>query len=62
MDLLRIPDDLVIYDMMALGYPAAQPKPRIVRERAEFTHYDRYDSAKHRTDEQVKDFLRSLRK
>jgi hypothetical protein len=62
MDLLGIPDDLVIYDMMALGHPAAQPKPRIVRDRAELAHYDRYDSAKRRTDGEVRDFLRSLRK
>jgi nitroreductase len=62
MDLLGIPDDLVVYDMMALGHPAAQPKPRIVRDREELTHYDRYDPAKHRTDEQVRDFLRSLRR
>ena len=62
MDLLGIPDDLVIYDMMALGHKAAEPKPRIVRDRAEFTHYDRYDSTKHRTDEEVREFLRSLRR
>lgn len=62
MDLLGIPDDFVIYDMMALGHAAAQPKPRMVRDPAEFTHYDRYDSAKYRTSEQVTEFLRSLRR
>jgi nitroreductase len=62
MELLGIPDDLVVYDMMALGYAAAPPKPRIVRERAELTHYDSYDMTKYRTDEQVREFLRSLRK
>ncbi len=62
MELLGIPDDLVIYDMMALGYAAAPPKPRFVRERAEFTHYDHYDHTKHRTDEQVREFIRRLRK
>ena len=62
MELLGIPDNLVIYDMMALGYAAAPPRPRIVRERAELTHYDRYDMAKSRTDEQVTEFLRSLRR
>jgi len=61
-ELLGIPEDLVVYDMMALGHPAVQPKPRIVRERAEITHYDHYDLTKHRTDEQVKEFLRGLRK
>lgn len=62
MDLLEIPDDLVIYDMMVVGHPAAAPKPRIVRDKAEFTHHERYDSSKRRTDEQVREFLRSLRR
>lgn len=59
---LGIPDDFFIYDTMALGHPAAQPKPRIVRALADMTHYERYDQAKYRTDAQVRDFLVSLRK
>jgi nitroreductase len=62
MDALGVPDDLVVYDMMALGHPAAQPKPRIVRGREELIHRERYDMAKYRTCEQVMEFLRSLRK
>jgi nitroreductase len=61
-DLLGIPDKLVIYDMMALGYPADEPKPRLVREKAEIVHYERYDKAKYRNDAQIRDFLVSLRK
>jgi nitroreductase len=61
-EVLGIPDKLVIYDAMAVGYPAEQPKPRLVRERADLVHYGRYDKAKYRSDEQIKDFLISLRK
>jgi len=61
-ELLGIPDKLVIYDAMAVGYPAEQPRPRLVRERADMVHYERYDRAKYRTDEQIKDFIISLRK
>ena len=61
-ELLGIPDKLVIYDAMAVGYPGDQPRPRLVRERAEMVHYERYDRAKYRTDEQIRDFLISLRK
>ena len=61
-ELLEIPDKLVIYDTMAVGYPADQPKPRLVRERAEMVHYGRYDKAKYRSDERIRDFIVSLRK
>jgi len=62
METLGIPSDLVIYDTMALGYPAMQPRPRIVRDRSELVHHEHYDQARYRTDEQVMDFLRSLRR
>lgn len=58
---LGIPEELEIYDMMAVGYPAHQPRPRLVRERKELVHYDSYDRAKFRTPEQVKNFIISLR-
>ena len=61
-ELLGIPDKLVIYDMMAVGYPGDQPRPRLVREKHEIVHYDRYDKAKYRNNDQVKDFIISLRK
>jgi nitroreductase len=61
-ELLGIPQKLEIYDMMALGYPAYQPKPRLVRDRAEMVHDGRYDQAKYRSDEEIKEFIIALRK
>jgi nitroreductase len=61
-DLLGIPDGYHIYDMLGLGYPAAEPKPRVVRDLDALTHLERYDQAKHRTDEQIRDWLISLRR
>ncbi len=61
-ELLGIPKRIDIYDMMALGYPAHQPRPRLVRERAEILHYGRYDQRKYRSDEEIKKFIISLRK
>jgi nitroreductase len=61
-DLLGIPEGYRIYDMLGLGYPAMEPKPRLVREREAMTHYERYDPAKYRTDEQIREWLVSLRK
>ena len=59
--LLSIPEDFVVYDMLAVGYPDTQPAPRLVREREAMTHYERYDQAKYRTDEQIRKYLISLR-
>ncbi|MDP2744438.1 MAG: nitroreductase family protein [Dehalococcoidia bacterium] len=60
--LLGIPQDMEVHDMMVLGYPAGQPSPRIVRPREEMVHRDGYDISKHRTDEQIKQFVISLRR
>jgi nitroreductase len=59
-ELLGIPEELEIYDMMVVGYPAAQPRPRLVRAGKETVHYDHYDETKFRTDAKVKDFILTL--
>ena len=61
-DLLGIPDGYLIYDMLGLGHPAIEAKPRLVRDREAMTHYERYDQAKYRTDEQVREWLIDLRR
>jgi nitroreductase len=60
-DLLKIPKELEIYDMLAVGYPDFEPKPRLVRAKEEMIHYDYYDEGKSRTDEKVNDFIAQLR-
>jgi nitroreductase len=57
-DLLGIPRELVLYDMLAVGYPAQEPTPRFMRAKEELVHYDHYDKSKFRTDDEVRDFLR----
>ncbi len=59
---LGIPDGYHIYDMLGLGYPAMEPKPRAVRELEALTHHERYDPNKYRTDEQIREWLVSLRR
>ena len=61
-ELLGIPKKIEIYDMMAIGYPAYQPRPRLVRDRTEIVHYERYDERKYRSDEEIKNFIIKLRK
>jgi len=60
--LLNIPEGFKIYDMMAVGYPAYQLGPRSPREINEMIHYEQYDQSKLRTDQQIKDFIKNLRK
>jgi len=60
-ELVGIPSELEIYETIAIGYPAYEPKPRPVREKEEILHYDYYDKTRFRTDEEVKAFIRSLR-
>jgi 5,6-dimethylbenzimidazole synthase len=61
-ELLEIPQKLDIYDMLVVGYPAAQPKERFVRDRAEMVHYGRYNKDKYRSDEEIRDFIVRLRR
>jgi 5,6-dimethylbenzimidazole synthase len=55
--LLGIPEELEIYHMLATGYPAIEPKPRYVRERAEMVHYGIYNQNIHKTDEEVRNYI-----
>jgi nitroreductase len=61
-DLLGIPEEFMIYDMLVLGYPVSEPKPRMVRAMADMVHQDRFDAARIRTDEQIEEFIAALRK
>jgi len=59
---LDIPPGLDVYDMLAIGYPASAPNERFVRERAEMVHYDRFDAARYRSDQQMREYIVRLRK
>ena len=61
-ELLHIPEQIKIYDMMAVGYPAYSLGPRSPRKIEDMTHYDQYDRSKLRSDQQTKDFIKNLRK
>lgn len=50
-ELLRIPDPLRIYDMMAVGYGTRSPIPKLIRAKEDMVHYD--DTGHYRTDAQV---------
>jgi nitroreductase len=60
-DLLGIPKELTIYDMLATGFPAVQPRPKLMRDKNKIVHYDYCGPEAFRTDEEVKDFIRKAR-
>jgi nitroreductase len=51
--IIGIPESLRIYDLMVLGYPAAPPVPKEVRNLKNLLHYDDCGESAFRTDEQV---------
>ena len=60
-NLLGIPPALEAYDMMAVGYPDAGPRPRFVRDREEMVHRDYCGEGAFRTDEAVRSFIVKIR-
>jgi len=60
-DLLGIPMEMEVYDMMALGYKAFDPRPKFIRDKSEMVHYDYCGRDDFRTDDEVKDFIRRSR-
>lgn len=57
-EIVGIPESLSIYDMMVVGYQAAAPGPKIVRELTDMVHYDACGEQDFRTDEQVAEYAR----
>lgn len=60
-DLLGIPAELEIFDMMALGYPAISPRPKFMRDPGEMIHYDDCGIEDFRNDEAVNAFVKKAR-
>jgi nitroreductase len=54
--LIGIPDLFKIYDMLALGYAAAEPEAKLFRDIAGMVHYDYCMGDEFRTDEEVSTF------
>lgn len=61
-DLLRIPKEFRVYNIVPLGFPAYDPPPTYRRELSEMVHYERFDESKYRSDQDIWDFLVELRK
>jgi len=56
--LIGIPDLFKVYDMLALGYPAEEPQPKLLRDIAGMVHYDYCMRDEFRNDEEVSTFAK----
>jgi nitroreductase len=60
-NLLHIPSEMEIYDMIALGYPAYKSRSKLMRPLNKMVHRDYFDEEDFRTDEEVRDFIKKAR-
>lgn len=59
--LLGIPEPLIIYEMMVLGYAAMKTPPKMLKSLEEMTHRDFCGEDDFKTDEEVKQFIFNIR-
>ena len=59
--ILEIPELLDVHTMVAVGYPAYQPKEAYRRPLADMVHYDKYDRSKYRSGEDIYRYIAELR-
>jgi nitroreductase len=60
-NLLGIPEDLNVYDILVLGYPDANPSPKLMRSKEKMIHFDYCGPDSFRTDEEVRNYIRKAR-
>jgi len=60
-NLLHIPVEVEVYDMIALGYPAYKSRPKLMKPVEKMIHRDYFGEEDFRTDGEVKDFIKRTR-
>jgi 5,6-dimethylbenzimidazole synthase len=59
--LLGIPSELEIFDMIAMGYPEMEPRPKLMRNREEMIHYGDCGQDDFRSIDDTKEFIKRAR-
>jgi 5,6-dimethylbenzimidazole synthase len=59
--ILGVPDLLMLYLIIPLGYPAVEPIRGVRRPVSEIVHHDHYDMSKYMTNERILEYLYELR-
>lgn len=55
---LGLPQELEVYDMMAVGYPAVKPRRKLMRDKETMVHSDHCTLEDFRTDEEVIEYAK----
>jgi len=59
--ILEVPDLLMLYLIIPIGYPAVEPIRGVRRSVADLVHHDRYEPAKYMSNQRVIEYLYELR-
>ena len=59
--LLGVPDVMMLYQIIPVGYPDGPHKKSARRKLAEIVHHDHYDEKKHMTNRQIVEYVRAMR-
>lgn len=60
-NLLNIPTEMEVYDMMVLGYAACKSRPKLMRPLEKMVHRDYFGEEDFRTEAEVRDFVKRTR-
>jgi nitroreductase len=60
-EVLDIPDEIEVHDIIPIGYPAYAPPAPYRRQLKEIVHYEKYDHSKQRSEDDILDFLKHIR-
>lgn len=60
-DILGVPPEIHLFNLVPIGYPAHQPKG-YRRELSELVHYEKYDMSRLRSQEDIQEFIKALRR
>jgi nitroreductase len=59
--ILNVPDVMLFYSIIPVGYPDVPPKEGVRRPLDEIVHKDKYDRSKYLSNRQIVDYVRELR-
>ncbi|HLC25845.1 MAG TPA: nitroreductase family protein [bacterium] len=60
--ILNVPDLLMLYLIIPIGYPAVEKRPGVRTDLAKLVHYETYDMNRYLTNQEAFKYLRDLRK
>jgi len=54
--LLKIPEEMMVYELLVIGYPDIEPPGKAMRDKNEMVHHEHFDVSRFRTQQQIDDY------